>query len=165
MPERRSSPRLKGYDYSLPGWYFVTINTAEKKCVFGEVVDGEVALNQAGEIVRDAWLDVPNHYTYVQLDEFVVMPNHIHGIVIFLEEDEEKDGLGRDRFINLSLRKKLKRPGLSEVIRGFKTWSARRINEVRGTAGLPVWQRSFYERLIWEEQDSTNAYSFLGVHE
>ena len=108
---RKSSPRLKDYDYSQPGAYFVTTCTHQKVCLFGEVVDGEIILNDAGKIVRECWLDLPNHYSNVQLDEFIVMPNHVHGIV-FIRDDQQSNC--RDRFSNLSLRKQ---HGLSEIVR------------------------------------------------
>jgi putative transposase len=84
MTERhhRRSIRLKGYDYSQAGAYFVTICTQDRACLFGDVVNGEMLLNAAGRMVQTVWDDVPNHYPGVELDAFVVMPNHVHGIVV-----------------------------------------------------------------------------------
>jgi REP element-mobilizing transposase RayT len=99
MPQnRKSSPRLRGYEYSLPGGYFVTICTYKRVNSFGEVLDREMLLNRAGEIAQSAWRDLPNHYVNIQLDHYVVMPNHLHGIIFIKETDR------RDRFLNLSLR-------------------------------------------------------------
>jgi REP element-mobilizing transposase RayT len=78
----RQSIRLKGYDYSSPGAYFVTICTHQRQCLFGEIVDGEMRLNQIGQLVRSQWLKIPYHHTHVELDAWVIMPNHIHGILI-----------------------------------------------------------------------------------
>ncbi len=78
----RRSMRLKGYDYSQAGAYFVTICSWNRQCIFGDVVDGNVKLNEYGEIVDEYWYHLPQHHSHVALDEFVIMPNHIHGILI-----------------------------------------------------------------------------------
>jgi putative transposase len=154
--ERKSSPRLKGFDYSQPGGYFVPICTAQRVCLFGEIIEGQMVLNPLGEIVLHAWMTLPTHYSHVKLDEIIVMPNHIHGIVMLLEDR-------RDRFRNLSLRglHQQKRHGLSEIIRGFKTWSARRINQIQNTPGTPVWQRSFYDHIIRDDDDLNRIRSYI----
>jgi putative transposase len=86
-PEKhhRRSIRLKGYDYTQPGAYFITICTHGRECLFGEIIDGEMHLNEAGQIVVQTWQDLPNHVPNVQLDAFVVMPNHVHGIIIITD--------------------------------------------------------------------------------
>jgi putative transposase len=86
----RCSIRLKGYDYSQQGAYFVTICTYKRNCLFGEIVDGEIKLNTNGEIVRGCWLSIFRHFLNVELDEFVIMPNHLHGIIII--ENSEVEG-------------------------------------------------------------------------
>ncbi len=141
-PERKTSPRLKDFDYSQAGAYFVTICTFKKACLLGEIANGMMLLNPSGEIAFSTWEDMPNHYPHVQLDQFIIMPNHVHGI-IFLTD------LRRDRFLNLSLQ----RHSLSEIIRGFKTWSAKWVNEDLGKTGTPIWQRSFYDRIIRDQEE------------
>ena len=90
---RRRSMRLKGYDYSQAGAYFVTICTQGRACLFGEVVDGEMRLNDAGRMVVAEWERLPALFSNVVLDAFVVMPNHIHGIVILTDPaDDATDG-------------------------------------------------------------------------
>jgi REP element-mobilizing transposase RayT len=79
---RRHSLRWPTYDYAEAGAYFVTVCTQGKKCLFGKVVDGEMRVNRWGEIVRETWDGLPRHYPHVDLDAFVVMPNHVHGIII-----------------------------------------------------------------------------------
>ena len=79
-PNRRSI-RLKGYDYTQPGAYFITICTHQRHHLFGEVVDGKMQLNALGEIARQCWLAIPDHFPHTALDEFVIMPNHVHGII------------------------------------------------------------------------------------
>jgi REP element-mobilizing transposase RayT len=78
----RRSMRLHGYDYSLAGAYFITIVTHDRESLFGEVVDDEMRMNQYGKIVEHIWMDLPSHYPQITLDTFVVMPNHVHGILI-----------------------------------------------------------------------------------
>jgi REP element-mobilizing transposase RayT len=139
----RRSLRLKGYDYARPGAYFVTICAQDRTYLFGNVVDGQMRLNEFGRIVREAWDDLPNHYPNVEMDAFVIMPNHIHGIIVFV-------GAGlKPAPTNPA---PTKNHGLPEIVRALKTFSARRINQLRGTPGVPVWQRNYYEHIIRTEQ-------------
>ena len=92
---RRRSIRLKGYDYAQAGAYFVTICTQNRECLFGDVVDGAMRLNEFGEIVRLTWEDLPNHVANIVLDAFVVMPNHAHGI-IFITDSVGDVGAGSE---------------------------------------------------------------------
>ena len=78
----RRSIRLKGYDYTSPGAYFLTLCTHQRQCLFGEIVDGVMHLNEWGKIVERDWLAIPNHNSHIELDEFVVMPNHFHGAIV-----------------------------------------------------------------------------------
>jgi REP element-mobilizing transposase RayT len=81
----RRSIRLQEFDYTSPGWYFVTICTDHRDCVFGDVVDGEMKLNDAGLMVERVWCELPDHYQGVDIDEHVVMPNHFHGIIVLTD--------------------------------------------------------------------------------
>ena len=144
--DRRRSIRLPAYDYAQAGAYFVTICTHNRGCLLGEIVGGEVALTCAGQIVLECWNDLVNHYPYVETDEFVIMPNHVHGIIVLtgeLRTTEVADNVGAG-FKPAPTRR---RP-LSEVVRALKTFSSRRINEYRSSTGTPVWQRNYYERVI-----------------
>ncbi|NER50470.1 MAG: transposase [Symploca sp. SIO1A3] len=131
----RRSIRLKGYDYTQAGAYFVTICTWQHQCLLGEVVDGEMQLNDYGKIAQFHWHNLLQHHQHLELDEFMIMPNHLHGILILTEDNTGK-----------------KRHGLSEIIRGFKTFAARRINKIRHLAGVSVWQRGYYEHIIRHER-------------
>jgi len=133
----RHSIRLRGYDYSQPGDYFVTICTHQKEHLFGDVVEGEMKRNECGKEVDGFWKDLPRHYRGVDLDAYVVMPNHVHGIIRIVAPSG-----GRGGFRNPPLQP------LSEIVRGFKTYSARRINEMRHTPGRPLWQRSYFEHIV-----------------
>ena len=134
-PERhhRRSIRLRGFDYSQPGAYFVTVVTQERACLFGEVARGEIRLNEYGEIVRAYWNDLPRHYPNVGLDAFCVMPNHVHGIIVLVRAGFKPAPTGH---------------ALTEIIRAFKTFSARRINAIRKRQRVALWQRNYYEHII-----------------
>ncbi len=166
-PNRRSI-RLKGYDYSQPGAYFVTIVTQDRACLFGAVVDGAMRLNAFGEIVTWTWYDLPNHAPNVALDAFVVMPNHVHGIVVITDLPTITAGAGSepvptDRNIAAvtAAAMAVKRYALPEIIRQFKTFSARRINQHRGTPGAPVWQRNYYEHIIRNEESLNRIRQYI----
>jgi 2-C-methyl-D-erythritol 2,4-cyclodiphosphate synthase len=135
----RQSLRLDGYDYSSPGFYFITACAHDRQCLFGSVSGGVMHLSAYGDIVRAAWDDLPNHFPHVELDEFVVMPNHAHGILCLTDV-----GAG----FQPALPAPSKRHSLGEIVGAFKTYSARRINERRGVKAVPVWQRDFYEHVI-----------------
>ncbi|HHT9132345.1 MAG TPA: transposase [Candidatus Tripitaka californicus] len=138
----RRSIRLKGYDYSQPGAYFVTICTKNRLQVLGKVADSETTLSEIGEVVNSVWLDLPRHYFNIEQDIFVIMPNHVHGIIFIV-------GAG----FKPAPTNATKRHTLSEVVRGFKTFSSRHINEMRATQGIPVWQRNYYEHVIRNEDE------------
>ncbi len=129
----RHSLRLKDHDYSLPGAYFVTICSWHREFIFGSVFDGKIILNDCGRIVEKAWLDLPHHYQNIAVDSFCVLPDHFHGVIFQIKIAQEEKAI---------------RQGLSEIIRGFKSRSARQINLIQATAGIPVWQRGFYDRII-----------------
>jgi len=83
----RRSIRLRGYDYTRAGAYFVTICTQNRECLFGNIVEGEIWLNDAGHMVQSVWNELSQHYPGVDVDAFVVMPNHIHGIIVLMDDD------------------------------------------------------------------------------
>ena len=78
----RRSIRMPDYDYSVPGWYFITICVKNRQCVFGDVVDGKMVLSRFGYIAKQSLKDVPKHYKHVRLDSYIVMPNHVHVIIV-----------------------------------------------------------------------------------
>jgi hypothetical protein len=82
---RRRSIRLRGYDYSSSGFYFVTVCTKNKECLFGEIADGAMALSEAGKMIETVWAALPEHYGDLDLDIIVVMPNHLHGIIVLTD--------------------------------------------------------------------------------
>ena len=177
----RRSIRLKGYNYTAAGAYFITLCTHQRECLFGKIVDGEMQLSLLGEIVRSNWMNLPKHHSHVQLDAFAIMPNYIHGILILADDtglsntidrdfnagssnqpecnrSECKGGFSQDSFTlpqetgskpaSTRVLTNTKRHGIPEIVRGFKTFSARRINHIRKSAGIPMWQCNYYEHII-----------------
>jgi len=145
----RRSIRLRNYDYSQAGAYFITLCTQKRECLFGAVVCDGMRLNDAGCIVQDIWNALPGHYPCVELDCFVVMPNHIHGIVVlngagarFIAPDH--DGATNSGAMNRA-------PTLGEITRAFKARCTHGINQLRKTQGASIWQRNYYEHIIRSE--------------
>lgn len=139
--KRRQRNRLKNYDYSQSGYYFVTICTWGLFNYFGQIINDKMGLNQFGLIVKKQWNWVAEHYPYVQLDDFVIMPNHIHGIII-INRDIVRNGCNHSA-------RKIK--PLPELMGAFKTTSSKLIHN----AGLLSfrWKRSFYDHIIRNEKD------------
>ena len=119
---------------------------------------GLLVPNQYGALVEQAWNDLPDHYPHLSLDQFVVMPNHIHGIVVLTDV---RAGLKPAPTAIGPNPAPPKRHGLPEIIRALKTFSARRINEIRQTPGISVWQRNYYEHVIRNEADYTRIAEYI----
>jgi len=145
---RRHSIRLPDHDYRSPGAYFVTICTHQGDLLFGDVVDGEVALNEYGQIAHEEWRASEDIRREIELDAFVIMPNHVHGIVWI--RDTGDDPAAGTHNAGAHSRAPLHRPprSLGSFIAGYKSAATRRINCLRDTPGAPVWQRNYYERII-----------------
>lgn len=149
-PEKhhRRSVRLKEYDYSQAGAYFVTVCAWNRECLFGEIVDGEMQLNELGVVVQECWDEIPRHFPNVELDEFIVMPNHVHGIIVIIVD-------GRGTACRAPTTEKFGKPvanSLPTIIRSFKSATTKRINQTRGTPGVRLWQRNYYEHVIRNEE-------------
>ena len=168
----RRSIRLPAYDYAQAGAYFVTIVTKDRMCLFGEIVDREMLPNHFGRIVQSTWNDLPEHYPGVECDSFVVMPNHVHGIIELADGSADGDsdvgaGLKPARWVvgSNSIRAGLKPvPALPEIIRAFKTFSARRVNQMRNTGGAPLWQRNYYEHVVRGENELNRIREYISTN-
>jgi REP element-mobilizing transposase RayT len=146
---RVESARLKDWDYSTPWWYYVTICTKNMECFFGEVKNGEMVLNELGKIVKEEWLKTKEIRKKIDLDYFVVMPNHFHGIIIIEGcEFVETHGIVETHG-HASLHKVTN--NLSNIIRGFKGACTKRIhlNNIKSFS----WQSRFYDHIIRNEKD------------
>jgi putative transposase len=139
---RRRSLRLAGYDYSSMGAYFLTICVKNRTALFGKIINGKMVNNENANLVISNWTKLPAHYPHIVLDSFIVMPNHVHGIIMIISENKQVVWAG--------LKSAPTKP-LSEFVRAFKTFSSRAINLRLGTSGQSIWQRSYYEHVIRNE--------------
>ncbi len=156
-PEKhhRHSIRLPDYDYSQSGAYFVTICVQNRECIFGEVANGRVNLSPFGEIAQRFWTQIAERYPDVELGEFVVMPNHLHGIVVIKPDDSDRVLVGAIHELPLQQqprRKQRRKMLLPKIIGWFKMNSAKQINELRWMPGELVWQRNYFEHVIRSDE-------------
>jgi REP element-mobilizing transposase RayT len=147
-PDRhqRRSIRLQRYDYTQAGAYFVTLCTYQRACIFGDVVDGTVHLNVCGQIAEEEWLKTPFIRPGLELDAFALMPNHLHGIVMYTTDAVRAHSCAPVPPLHRKPR------SLGAFVSGYKSAVTKRINYVRGTSGQLVWQRNYYEHVIRSEQ-------------
>jgi putative transposase len=175
---RVPSARLKGWDYSFPGWYYLTICTANKECLFGEICGGEMQLNPIGEIVRQEWERSFEIRKELAQDAYVIMPDHVHAIVVIKSVKTQRHSIetrsniiktqgnpiethgnivethGRASLRELSSQIPRRAPkSISSFIAGFKSGATRRINGYRETPRLPVWQTRFYDVIIRSDKE------------
>jgi len=148
----RQSIRLKGYDYAQAGFYFVTICSHQRECLFGEIRDGEMRLSDFGKIMQECWQALSHHFDKVQLDAFVVMPNHLHGLILIDSQTKQattssSSGTARD--------------SLSAIIQNFKSVSTRKFNQGRKVTGWHVWQRNYYEHIVRNETDLKRIQKYI----
>ena len=154
---RRRSIRLHGYDYRQAGAYFVTICTHNRAPLFGEIRGDEMELNEVGRTVWKCWTAIPDHYPHAKIDAFIVMPNHVHGI-IFIGDDAtnfKRDGVadvGANNYSPLQpIGQQFRSPSktLGSIVRGFKIGVTKWFRA--NTDIFPVWQRNYYEHVIRDE--------------
>lgn len=149
----RRTIRLQGYDYASAGAYFVTVCTQERASLFGEVAAGEMALSAYGEIVACYWKEIPRHFQ-ATLDAWVVMPNHVHGIIVITGRGEALSATDDASPLREGGGPRGAAPGsLAAIIQNVKAVSARRINALRGSPGARVWQRNYYEHVIRNDRE------------
>ena len=150
MRRSRKVIRLREYDYSQAGGYFITICTYNREYLFGQVVNYQMMLNKTGETVKQWWLKLEDKFINVKLDNYVVMPNHIHGIIVVIE----KDKVGAIHELPLQSGMILRRQMLiPKTVGYFKMNSAKYINRLRDAMGYPLWQRNYYEHVIRNENE------------
>jgi len=144
----RRSLRLRGHDYSSPGAYFVTICASSH--LFGRVRTAEMILSRFGEIARQCWMSIPNHFPHVRIDAFVVMPDHVHGILLLGARYPRTAAIGRIG------------PGsLGAVVRSFKSAVASRINALRGARVGGIWQRNYFDQVVRNLDDLNRVRRYI----
>jgi len=152
----RKSTRLAGFDYSSAGMYFITLVTHERRHLFGEIITGEMILNDFGKLAASEWLLSGQIRQEIELDEWCIMPNHFHGIIL-LKENKQR-GLLSGTCVNGIDRKP---KSLGSLVAGFKSSVTHKINERRGTPGIPVWQRNYYDHIIRDEEDLNRIQEYI----
>ena len=187
----RHSIRLKDYDYSQAGAYFVTICSWQRECLFGGIVDGDMVLNDVGRVVADEWEKTPSIRSNVELDACAIMPNHFHGILFINDTvapktvgahrrapcwDRRDGGCYIETETNIKTRAHvgaittrahigapLRRQSgsIGSIVAGFKSATTKRINIIRANPGGPVWQKNYYERVIRDENELTRAREYI----
>jgi REP element-mobilizing transposase RayT len=155
----RLSARLRGYDYSRAGMYFVTICAQNRECLFGEIIDGEMWLNDAGKMVQICWNAISDHFPHVELDAFVVMPNHVHGILSIVRAIN----VGAKNFSPLQRQSSQQPHGTSKtigsVVRGFKIGVTKWMRQ--NTPVRNIWQRNYWEHIIRDEPELNRIREYI----
>ncbi|MFH2138527.1 MAG: transposase [Candidatus Omnitrophota bacterium] len=156
----RKNNRLKHCDYTLNGYYYVTICTDGRKEWLGNVINDQIQINLYGRICQQTWLDLPTHYNNLSIDTFILMPNHIHGILIIDNFNKRVNPRGRVTNPPLQVNNN-KSYSLSEIIRGFKTFSSKQINITIKTGNKFKWQRSFHDHIIRNDKSLNNIREYI----
>jgi putative transposase len=163
----RHSIRLPKYDYSQPGAHYVTIVGWHRERLFGEVLSGEMALSTFGLVAKPQWEKLPKRFPIIELGAFVVMPNHMHGIIMIMDR-RGTAGNQNDRDGELSrrapTREQFQKPvkgSIPTIVHSHKSAVADRINLIRETQGIPVWQRNYYEHIIRNQRDLQNKTDYI----
>lgn len=139
----RKTIRLKDFDYSQPGAYFITTNIQDRKRILGQILNGQVVLSDIGRIIENVWKNLPAHYQSIDLDDFCVMPDHFHGIIVIKDMEMEKH------------------QSLPEIVRGFKTYSSREAHKFGEFTGYAFWQRNYYEHVIRDEDELNRIRQYI----
>lgn len=146
----RKQNRLKDYDYSNNGYYYVTICTYNREYIFGDAVNNEMILNRCRAIAKNSWVDLPNHHKNIQLDEFIIMPNHIHGIIII--NNPVGNGLARSS-------NKHTNNNLSIIIGSYKSTVTKQINRINNNRFR--WQKSFHDHIIRNDKSLNKIREYI----
>ncbi|RFS15836.1 transposase [Emticicia sp. C21] len=176
----RRSVRLQGYDYSREGLYFITICTLDKLCLFGEIVETQMVLNELGETVNKYWLEIPEHFPNAILHEFVIMPNHLHGIIELKSTNvgvQNFEPLRELQIPKINQYQKIIPRSIGSIVRGFKIgvtkWYRDKIKFVLENKmpkegylqisiyGNKIWQRNYHEHIIRNEQSYLTISNYI----
>jgi REP element-mobilizing transposase RayT len=149
--KNRRTVRLHEYDYTRAGAYFVTICAKDRECSFGNIERGIFAPSSMGEIVAECWGVLPRHFDHIETDAFIVMPNHIHGILVFRES-----GTGRGTIYRAPTPRRFgegQANSLATVIGNFKAAVTRKVRAKQDASRAAIWQRNYYEHIVRDEDD------------
>jgi putative transposase len=167
--KHRRSTRLPEFDYSQPGAYFVTLVTSRRECLFGEIRNSMMYLSEAGKIVLGVWNFLPTRYSMVALGTAVVMPNHFHGIMVINEFPvgaiHQSEGAIHESPLRESppqeRRIQRRRMTLPLMIGYFKMNSAKQINKLLNSSGIPIWQRNYYEHIVRNDDERNRIHQYI----
>ena len=166
----RQSIRSINNNYSQSGGYFITVCAHQRAHLFGEIIDGRMLLNEAGLIAQNCWHAIPTHFPTAFLDECVIMPNHMHGIVVITDRKGTacRAQCKKTEYQGTACRaptvEQFGKPisgSIATIIRSFKSASTRQINMQRNTPGIPVWQRNYWERIIRDEPELQSVRQYI----
>ena len=173
--QHRRYVRLKGFDYSKAGAYFVTVCAWQRGCLFGEIVDGKMRLNEYGRIVENEWLKTPEVRNNIELDYYIVMPNHFHGILVLNDNVGATRWVAQDKTMHermihtiyeraihrIAPTKTLQSNTIGSILGQFKSIVTKQINKIRDNPGCPVWQRNFYEHVVRNDDELNRARQYV----
>jgi putative transposase len=160
LNKERKIARFKEFDYSAPAWYYITICACDKKRIFGNVTNENMILNKTGLIAKECWNNIPKHFSFTELDEYVIMPNHIHGILIINCEDIVCHGTNNKP---PTIHRNFSQPvpkSLSTVIGSFKAATTRAVHNLIDNK-VTIWQSRFYEHILRSEKDLFNTRQYI----
>ena len=165
----RRSIRLKGYDYSQTGAYFISVCADNRECLFGDIRMEKPILNQFGKIIYNKWNQIPKNFPNIQLDVFIIMPNHLHGIVRiepYVGAKHLNEQLLKNTQHSIKNASPLRLDGtktgsLSAIIQNFKSITTRKINQIRKTPQAKLWQRNYYEHIIRDENELNKTREYI----
>ena len=163
MQERQPN-RLINHDYSENGYYFITICVKDKHNWFGDIVNDKIILNEYGEKARQCWLGIPEHFNYIKLDEYMIMPNHIHGIIMI--DDPDIGNANNNAIVGNAYMRSLRggsdrtKMKLSVATQQYKASVTREINKTRNGIKFQ-WQKSYYDHIIQNEPSLKSVREYI----
>jgi putative transposase len=172
MPGKRRSIRLKNYDYTQQGAYFVTICANDQKCIFGNIKNDKMVLNDAGEMVQRVWNEISRFYNGIDIDHFQIMPNHVHGIIMIVGAgpracpDNKKSVTGQPHNYKGQPQGVAPTLSLSDIIHRFKTMTTKQYCDGVKNNNWPLfnarlWQRNYYEHIIRDEHELNHIREYI----
>ena len=154
---RRKSLRLRQFDYTQAGAYFVTVCTRNRRCLFGNVVGGEMELNDFGRTADITWAAIPRHFSHAETPVWVVMPNHVHGIVVLTRPPRATPAPSATHQQPTGTA----RGSLATIVGSYKSAVSKQINRLRHGTGASVWQRSYFEHVIRDESSFATIWQYI----
>ena len=131
---RRKSMRLHDFNYATPSAYYVTICVEDRQCIFGTISEGAVVPSDRGTIAIECWREIPHKYPAIALDAYVVMPNHVHGVLLFPDAGQAL-------------------PNLGQVVNWYKALVCKSVRRMSSSSRAVIWQRNYYDHVVRDEQD------------